>query len=473
MNYLFTGTELYRCTLYFDNNTTYVAETNSEIGHYITAVDPNGNEAITAGNPIGIITANGCTVQIQDINNLLLPSNQSSPYFRYMRNGVKMHVEISYDDGATYEDYFIGYSTNWDTGYSQSMSDIAEITGMDRIQYWGNKKIPKLPVYSGIKVSKLLKYIFDSIGITEFTIDSRLDKTIKLSITKGTYIKDALNDILQALVARLILDRDESVKIVPATEGYGNYYSATQLGTEYIEKITSSYNNDNNYNGVKITFSDNGKNGLDNVYISDNIKIAKGTSTLTTLSFSNRALSIDAVYIEHPAKAVKDGLYVDVDIDISSYEAGQDSIDITLANNTGVSVDGCNIIIQAQSVKTNERTSIAKTSGVDSDIKVSNYLEIESNTLQDQDDADKAAEHMADYLSKTTKVVIVDTLLSPKIKVGDLIEIKDQGDEFNGTYKIISDETTHEAAGSYSKRLTLIKGYITADTVLDENFILM
>lgn len=462
--------------------------------NYATELSIDENEANTTGNPLGVMTANTCNVSIFDKNNYLAPNNTNSPYYGYMRNGVKIELDISYDGGTTYEDYGTYYVTDWDTGYSEGYNDVAIIAGADKIQYVANMDIPKLPAYNGVTLQTLAVNLFialdretddnttgavlsgskipvnsigndndyytntSGVGVYKkvsgswqliYYIDSRLDISMNYGITVGSKIMEVFNSMAQALTARIILDRSGVIRIVKSLEGYGSVYELTD---ELFISGKSKHNTNNIYNKVTVSYNKAGEKAADTLVSNDSITLTTGVNTFSGLQFGNKSLDIEDVYFETP-DSINGTTVVLSNI---TYQAYQDGVDITVSNDTGVEVPGCNLIVDGRYVN----TSTAKESSTvsDTDAKVANELTITTDLIQTQTQAKTLASNISDYLLKTNKLTELTTILTPKVTEGDVIIVdltSESASSFNGTYKVTESNTTHGL--DYTKVLTMYK----------------
>ena len=476
--------ESLKAIITFDNDMQYEVYMGDMASNdkYIKSLSTDENESNVSGNPLGIITSNSLTLSIFDIDNKLTPTNRNSPYYGYMRNGVKIELFISYDN-SLFETFGTYYVTNWATGWSGGLQDVANITAKDRIQYINNLDVPKLPAYSGIKVQELLVNLFieldkattnnskgtiikgsstpsDSIGVNDdyfvneenyeiyrkidrhwvlrYHIDNRLNLDMVYGITVGSKYREALNSIAQALIARVILDRDDVIRIVPALESYGCVY---ELESGLLMDINSYHNSNNIYSKARVNYCQLGENCVDTILNNYGIKVSKGSNTLNGLRFNGKTLDIEDVYFES-----------DLDIDISDikYNGYQDGVDITfISNKDGV----VNLVVEGRLINSTEASEESDVE--ESDTKVGNILTIKSDIIQDQQEAKRLADSISVYLKNTNKLLQFKTLLTPKVTLGDIIQVNSDNEDIKGTYKVLNSNTVFGV--DYTKNITVMR----------------
>ena len=158
--------EIIKATLYFDNGKTYECSNNSDYSdNLIVKSSKRQVEQVNYNNLFGGICSNEFSLTLYDASNILNISNNSSPYYTYMRVGVKIIAKISYDNGVTFDDYGTFYVTEWGNSYFDEMINTVTINSCDRLQYIMNSDMPKLKAYSGVAISVLLTDTLTKLGI--------------------------------------------------------------------------------------------------------------------------------------------------------------------------------------------------------------------------------------------------------------------------------------------------------------------
>lgn len=442
--------EAIKATLYFDNNTSYEVyySENAPDDKHIVKCSLSEQESTDYGNPLGVASENSCTLSIFDINNSLINSNTNSEFFGYMRNGVKVELQIEDTDNNCYVPYGVYYVSSWSTAFSNGLTDTAEISACDKLQYLGNKDIPKLPVYSGLTLDKMLKVVFNSLGITdeEYIIDERLNTKIVFGVTVGEKVREFLNSVAQALIAHITVDRRGIIRIVPALKSYGKTY--TILDKDICGDIKSEHNESNMYNSVKVTYNKLSEDKQGELISINDIELVKGINKLVGIRLNNKALDIENIYIDTPYNDTQGNI---VEVTGITWSAYQDGIDITCYCNTEVS--DCSISVFGKVLSETEYNELVNIE--DTGYKYDNTLEVVTTVVQDRDTANKLANNVAEYLKHSDKRLLLDTMLTPLAEVGDTIIINSIQDEFNGNYKLIESDTDNSS--TYQRRITLIK----------------
>ena len=102
----------FKVKLTFDNGEIFETTTENDNSSSSCCVNLqiNESEANIMGNPLGIFTSNTVNLEIVDKTNSLIPTNNNSKYYGYMRNGVQINI-YKLPNLEPFGEYF---STSWD-----------------------------------------------------------------------------------------------------------------------------------------------------------------------------------------------------------------------------------------------------------------------------------------------------------------------------------------------------------------------
>lgn len=442
--------EEYRISLHFDDiSRPYVITTRDSEDRAVMSITTHDSEALLAGNPIGVIASNSIGLAIFDIEGNLNINNSSSPYFGKMRNGVQIEVEIT-SDGRSYEPFGKYYVDSWTVDLSDTSGRVANISGRDKLQYIGNEEIPKLPAYSGVRIDELVRMVFSDlkaengdqiVDAGKIEIDNSLNLSLPFGITPGSRVRDFLNTVAQALLARVNVGKDDVIRITSAIAPNSKTWS---LNDDEIYGVNFRHNESNIYNKVKINYRNPGNGTLQSIIELSGISLKAGGLKIDNLQFTDKALDIEQVYIETPDI---DGLVSDI-----TWRAYQGGIDVYVESN--MNADNCVLVIIGRIVDGVGANELASVAGAD--IKVANILEIDNGIVQNQMQAASIANNLSQYLTKTNKIIDIESGLTPMASCGDQLDIVADTSEITGRYRIIETETEY-GLGTYTKRVSLVK----------------
>ena len=291
--------ENYEVTLVFDENTRavyYTTPNDPSETSFVDSLSFNLHDAITEGNPLGVATSNTCTLSILDTNNYLLPTNVNSPYFGKMINGVKVLIRKS-SDGENWENYGTFYTFGWSGGYSNGGYKVVSISCQDRLNIIRSKEIPDIKAYQGIQAGQLLADVFQGLGLSssEYQIDARLNFSLPYGVAQGTKVGTFLDNICQLLFARIIIDRDNIIHVVPALLEMQNYKNITVDINELGETIATN-NSTIDYNKVEVTYLTATSIEQKVLAKKSGLSLVEGENVISNIKFHSK-VQIDFIHI--------------------------------------------------------------------------------------------------------------------------------------------------------------------------------
>lgn len=446
------GNELYRVLLTFDNEEEYESfsrPTPSTPRRFIEYINLKEQNSITAGNPVGIVSPNSLSLRLFDEDNLLNPDNTSSPYYGYMRTGVKVELFYSEDNGESWNPLGIFYTESWGISLSESGFTPAELSCQDNLAYIGNMEIPPLDAYAGLNVATLLERVFEGLGLTpeDYFIDPALP-TVNLlfAVTPGSKVNELLNSAAQSLLAWVNTNREGVITIAPA---FPEVTIFGELELRQSETISFRHNELAVYNRVYLRYNKADNRPSDIILSLQNQVIKDGLNTFENLQANDSILSIDGVYVSFPTDT-DDALGHISDV---SYTASQSGITINITAELEADLV-VNISVEGRTV--GKTTASVKSTVKSRDPKVANVLHIENPFIQVESTAQQYADAVADYLYNMERQVEVTGLFSPVLTVGQYITVSTDESLFNGTYLITGVNLVHSPDGYYNT-LTMIK----------------
>lgn len=439
----------FKVKLTFDNGEVFETNTNN------TNLDSScclnfmisETEANLIGNPLGIFTSNTLTLEILDKNNYLIPTNTKSPYYGYIRNGVKIEV-YKIDDGLPFG---VFYSNSWDVNRESGTFKTVTITADDKLTYIGNIETPELPSYIGLDVKELLKNIFVAIGLTEeeFYIDDSLQLSMSFGITKGEKIREVLNSIAQSLIARITLRRNGVIYVMPAFPNSDPY--GVINNDDLIENYTISHNQANIYNKVKLSYNRVTNKPSEIIETLNNVELQLGKNEFNNIEISQNVLNYDGVYVEYEA----DNISYDDKITNISFKGYQGGISI--------SIESAKTEPFIANIEIAGRLANATDSYVESDIKttdakVANPLILDSFVIQNETDAKAYVNKVVAYLEKISHQLNINGLFSTEIEPGMYILINSEVEELAGKYYVTGYNLTCGEGSTTSLQVLKMRG---------------
>lgn len=415
------------CLLEFDNGKTYEATTYNTTDKVIKVGRITHTNGKMSGNPLGIMTSNKANIQIVDKSGVLVITNEASEFYGYMRNGVKATLKIRRKDN-TLRNFGTYYTDGWDTARKNGGYDTTNLNMKNKLEYIGNMELPELGAFSSVNIKELLVAIFEGLGITSdgYYIDPSLNLELTFSVTKGAKVRDTLNNIANALIARITIDNDDVINVRPAFPEIPTVLD--ELDGEYILSTVIKHNPNNQYNKVRLDFIAVGIRESEVLATMNDVDVIPGKNVINSIEITPTTQGIDYVDLDYGVTGVNYEELID-DIKYTGYQGG---VTVEFTSNSeetfksDLRVWGRTAGITKQSVYAD----------VNTDIKVSNILILTSDYIQNKSAAEYYVNSVADYLEITSAIATMHALLSPDVEAGKYYKVINVADSIAGIYYV-------------------------------------
>lgn len=435
----------------FDNNNLYTVYSDkyydSNSNNFIKEVNFSLSEGNSKVNPLGIAVSNNINIKLYDENDYLSPANINSPYYGKIVNGVEMNLFISYD-GASWEPYGTYYATAWSGGFEEGWHGIVNVSADDKLNTIGNMDLPELPAYANVEAGDLIANVMEGIGIntSEYTIDPSINKNMMFGIVAGSKVRDFLNNICQLLLARVIIDRQNIIRFVPALRVY-DQGNELDIDSNYTGTLVNKNNSNIDYNKVAVKYLEGGSITRGSLFRDDSHTLSVGNNTITDITFNHRALSIEQI------KVLFDKNKYDSNIASMSYRGYQNGIQLDIEV-TGEDILECNLIGEGLLISTTDRYIVLDIDN--STIIGGRTYEFDTKQMMNGSTAQSIATELRNYISIISRnIVMSGTALTPKLYIGDKVVISNTDTLYDGTYKVIGINLMF--GENYSMDVTMIR----------------
>lgn len=392
----------------------------------VLQVDLKEELANSNTNPLGVVSANTINLKLLDEDKRFVKNNKQSPYYGLINEGIKIEYFISVDDGV-FEPAGIYFATDIKNNAVNGSYSTVNINGADIIQYIGNTPVNIIGIQRNITVKQYLEVIFQSVGLTssQYNIDDSINKVLKYTYTLGVKLKDILNSIAQSYMCNIYVDREGVIQVVDLLElakkndkqfefdGVINTFQ-TSLGTDLLDT----------YNSIRVNYSNPTLIRNDRLLSIDNIDIPAGTSELSEFTYVDNKKALGISYINIQAEDI------DTTISINGVSATQNSIILKVTNPKENIVRGK---IEVVGPSVNENSSVVERfiSGVEVDRR--KFIDVKAPLIQTDSYAIEYCNVILKYLSSDTSYVSLKTKGHPLLRLTDIVGVKSDLLEFEGT----------------------------------------
>lgn len=436
----------------FSDTLKYEVYSSTEVtcNKFIKKVEYRNTEGNTESNIMGATRASSADIYIYDPDDSLSPTNTKSPYYGLMYNGIEIKIYKAFD-GTTWENYGTYYATGWYGGFSDGGYNEVRISGCMRVECLGTREIPKLKVYTGLKIIDLIDKVFTGLGLTKSVdwdvkdINNLQNLDMLYGVSTGDKVIDFLNNVCQLMLARVITDRDNKIWFVPALKTYGTSWTIPGDITGPIDNNTTD---SVNYYKLRVQWMKKGSIVKGTVLSDSAYNFDCGNGTINDINFSSKVLSVYSLKVEHE--------YDDVSDKFSKlhFNSWQDSMQLDYTLN-GNPISDAYISVDGQIVNTSDKYA-ETTLSTGSPINGSTLTFDTKMIFNDDIIPNQIAANLKTYVEALSKNKHFTLDMSDRIFLGDEVTLVTGISTYDGVEKVVEVNIT-EGDGEHSIELTTIK----------------
>lgn len=382
----------------------------------------------SGSTPFGGVTSNEFDMDIHNDNGIFSPTNPKSPYYKKMKEGVKVEVFIrpkieDADEEKQYEWDPMGvyYVKDW---YTEADGLLASITSYDILYTVLNGAIPSFPVFRNISFVAFMKLYFAHFG-QDVIIDESLDFVIPYIYTsEHSSNKEFLAELLHGALADCFCNNQGKICIVNKAGKRSKRATLTDNDQVVNIKIKQSLNN--GYDSVTVSY-ERGQESLEQTLLSlKELPLQPGLTDTDKLTLSTSpALSIRSIMVRS-----KDMAKV-VSFQASAKEfVGQ--IQSTANTEAEIEVIGTALDTVEFTIGSAKEKPLA----------------VSSRFIQDDKRAKTVLKYTEAYVNANMPILEMSVRGNPKFEIGDILEVS------SNRYKLTYVGTLIEAKYEYEGHLT-------------------
>lgn len=398
--------------LTFGNGKVYEAEQHNRDVNILQNWTKQKRENNTSGNPLGIPQASTFNLHILDDTDELVSTNKNSPFYGYMKEGVK--VEVFRMVNGEWSPFGVGYTESWNSNIEYGHGYKTTLRVHDRLTQLGLMGIPQLPSFSSIKAVDVLKYLLEGCGLTadEYSIDAKLDLNINYFVTQGKLMRDTLRELCHALLAVIVVDDTGKIIIKPALSVTGKHLGT--ISPSIMQSLVVKSNNDKVYDVVKVSYT-NMNVGVSRELIGFEAEIPNGESFIDNVTIPANTIGIDGVSIEYDINSSE----LDK-IDSIYYQGFQNGLTLSILNGSSK----LNGFIKVYGRTANESSAFVYDSKHNEDnINQASVLEINNIYIQNKAIAQSYANKVLSYLETLAQKITIKSYIGLDVDCGDTFDI--------------------------------------------------
>lgn len=422
----------------------------------------------SSNNIVGNIVGNTLTIELTSVDRLLLPTNEDSIYYGYMNDTA--YVEVTCDvmddldsNDDPYEVYMGRYMVDtWEGGNTSSTTNNVSISCVDIMSRIKNININKLRLRRNISFNDYIKIVIDKLNSTLPSYMRILYNNNDLNIWKNSpytwqmyfnnidrdNVENLFNCIAKYTISYIWIDRNRHIKTDHLLDDTPQESVGVLSGTSNLLSYGTLTGDFDKFSGVRVKYIKSLTTEDKQLLELKDVQLYAGEN-----EFLDQRLSSDKVYDIHT---------IDVQCEngegeVLTFLNYKNSIDFTVQSEYKTKAT----IIVYGSVANETYGTVEEYK--DDNIKDA-VAEIENRVLI-SDLISTYTDGLINLMSMKNNQVYADGFINPRVKLGDLIQLRGYNMNINDYYKVVGLE--YSLGTNYKCKATLIKTIETPRNIED------
>lgn len=379
-----------------------------------------------SNSPFGAVTANELELSLLNIDGMFNPKNTESPYYSYIRKGVKIEAFIRPDEADEWDPMGVFYVADWSTSTSGSTADII---AYDKLYSVLNAPVPAMPILKNIAFAEFMTRYFNAFGVS-VTVDPALNFTLPYGFTSGyTDNRKLLEDLMVAALADCYCNHTGSVVIRGKTTPRD--VRATFTDADQIISIAVKQSISTDHDSATVVCNALQESQPQQVLSIEDISISPGITDTGLTRFSTPGVvAIKSIRVESPALVKPTGFSATPDAIACSLQSTSESTAQLIVTGT--------VLEKVSSVVGTDGTSA---------------IEIDSGFVQSPRNANDVLNYVDAYVKSELPSLDLVIRGNPLIEQGDLIEVESA--RYKTSYTGVVVKSKYKFDGGLSCEITL------------------
>lgn len=426
----------------------------------------------TSTNVIGNICCSSLSIEGRSYDKLLITSNASSPYHRYMNNTAKVEIRCTGDDEV---ETLMGvyYVDTWECGTSSSDYDSFYISCVDLLSKIKNISLKKVRLRQKMKFSDYLKTVIDKLNLS-LSSDLQVNYTLStLQKMDNLYndnwsmyynnidresIESIFNILAQNTLSYIWIDRNNYLQVDSLIDDNQSEAVCTLSGLDNLFSYEIQQGDIGNYSGLSVEYISAISYKDEQLLQLKDYQLYVGKNNITGQLNTDKAIKINVIEVncDDGSKAVCTGFF--------NYK---NEIDMTIKSFNNVKAT---ITVYGQVIDETYKTiSVYKKPNIRS-----NVLEVKNHILR-AEDIETYTNNFLRLISMENSSVSAEGYLNTQLKLSDMVAVVGTRLAINNYYKVVDLEFS--LGTSYRCKASLMKtidGNVSIEALLgnDNEFVL-
>lgn len=459
---------------HFANGATYelplkTSQVGQSLGTFGTSVKlKEGLYSRSSDNIVGNVVGNTLSIEVTSYDKLLIPTNEDSIYYGYMNDTAYVEVTCDVMDDLDehddpYEVYMGRYMVDtWQGGNTSGTTNEVSISCVDILSKVKNITIAKMRLKRNISFNDYIKLVIDKLNSTLPSYMQILYTNADLNIWKNSEytwqmyfnnidrdnVENLFNCIAKYTISYIWINRDRHIKTDHLLDDTPQESVGLLSGTSNLLSYGTQTGDIDKYSGVKVKYITSVTQKDEQLLQLKDVELYAGENV-----FEDQRLNSDKVWDIHTIEVKCDkGKGV-----ITSFMNYKNSLDFTIESEYKTKAT-----ITVYGKVANE------TYGVIEKYKNNNIrdgvIEIENRVLLDAL-VPTYVDGLINLMSMKNNQVYAEGFINPRIKLGDLVQLRGYNMNINDYYKVTGLEFT--LGTNYRCKATMIKTIETPRNVED------
>lgn len=374
--------------------------------------------------PYGSISANECTISLNNKDRRFSYDSVSSPYYYVLYKNVRVEIFSGFiiDGAEVYEqlgEFWI------DRIEAPTDTIVATITCYDKLYKVGNGPMPTLPIYENTTLLNLFKELFLAVGLTEseFVIDDALSIPLQYTSVVAERVKEGLQKMAIAGMASVYTDTKGIIRVKYMYKWRNYKYKLTD--SDQIISTTNTRSGDETYNDVIVSYYYPLIKNQETLLTLTDVAVQPGTTVLSNVALDKKPIS-EVLWVTANSQSR------DLTVTIDDYSANTVSLSIiNKAKAAEVTLTVVGNYVLPKQMQTNLCTE-------DATPATKKSLSVDNEYVQDYETALLLAHGILTYVSDQYKAYELKIRGNPLYNLNDVVRINDATHNILDTDLVIS-----------------------------------
>lgn len=235
---------------------------------------------------VGKVCSGSLDLTIENKDGRFSPTNENSPYYGKLVEGVKIEVSALVDVDLKDNFYEIPmgvfYAAEWTSAAGALECDIL---AFDRLYWWLNVDLPVLPMIRGTTGAELIRHVMEKLRIPRVNIDNALQVPITFGFFTSTKVGDVFAELCVGCGAIMYIDRYDVLQVKSTFIRENTPMNITDAN--WLYEVQAIPTLQKQFDTVTVGMSNTGSFEIKQIASFSDLEMPTGEKTFTDLVYTN------------------------------------------------------------------------------------------------------------------------------------------------------------------------------------------